>query len=395
MSKYQEFTRKELYDLVWATPMTKLAKRFGISDVGLRKICVKHDIPTPPLGYWTKLNFGKSVERAALGTAGDNIRDKVLVALSAAMDLPEAAVTAEVEAREIYTDPIKVPIDPPKDLHPVARATSRALRSAKPDDNQFLHAEGTGVIKTTIGSANITRVVIIIDTLLKSLQQKGHGTKDGKDSADLIIDGERLCLTISEISDKVEHLPTKAELKARAEWEERRIKWPSMYSSETRHWRSWDYVPSGRLAVTLTDPLREHWQPGHQLGRWHDRKSTRIEGSLAAILVAAHVGFALVRHNRLADEAEARRRQEEAEARERERQRQRRIAQLDKFIEGKADEFARLQKIRSFRAYLASLQSPDKIQSCDAADDLIGRLEESLAATSAQCELPKLPGETW
>jgi hypothetical protein len=137
MGKYQEFTRKELYDLVWATPMTKLAKRFGISDVGLRKICVKHDIPTPPLGYWAKLNFGKSVERAALGTAGDNIRDKVLVALSAAMDLPEAAVTAEVEAREIYTDPIKVPIDPPKDLHPVARATSRALRSAKPDDNQF------------------------------------------------------------------------------------------------------------------------------------------------------------------------------------------------------------------------------------------------------------------
>jgi hypothetical protein len=37
MGKYQEFTRKERYDLVWSTPMTKLAKRFGISDVGLRK----------------------------------------------------------------------------------------------------------------------------------------------------------------------------------------------------------------------------------------------------------------------------------------------------------------------------------------------------------------------
>jgi hypothetical protein len=30
--------------------MSRLAKSFGLSDVGLRKICVKHDIPTPKLG---------------------------------------------------------------------------------------------------------------------------------------------------------------------------------------------------------------------------------------------------------------------------------------------------------------------------------------------------------
>ena len=59
MSNHKEYTRQELYDLVWSTPMVKLAKEFGLSDVGLRKICVKHGIPTPPLGYWAKLNFGK------------------------------------------------------------------------------------------------------------------------------------------------------------------------------------------------------------------------------------------------------------------------------------------------------------------------------------------------
>ena len=50
MSNYKEYTRQELHDLVWATPMVKLAKEFGLSDVGLRKTCVKHNIPTPPLG---------------------------------------------------------------------------------------------------------------------------------------------------------------------------------------------------------------------------------------------------------------------------------------------------------------------------------------------------------
>ena len=57
MNRHKEYTRQELYDLVWTTPLGKLAKRYGLSDVGLRKICVKHDIPTPPLGYWAKLNL--------------------------------------------------------------------------------------------------------------------------------------------------------------------------------------------------------------------------------------------------------------------------------------------------------------------------------------------------
>ena len=48
MGKYKEYTRRGFTTWSWATPMVKLAKEFGLSDVGLRKTCVKHDIPTPP-----------------------------------------------------------------------------------------------------------------------------------------------------------------------------------------------------------------------------------------------------------------------------------------------------------------------------------------------------------
>ena len=41
-------TRAELYEKVWATPMRTLAKEFGMSDVGLAKVCRRHDIPVPP-----------------------------------------------------------------------------------------------------------------------------------------------------------------------------------------------------------------------------------------------------------------------------------------------------------------------------------------------------------
>ena len=59
-------TRQELFELVWSMPMTKLAKQFELSDVGLRKICVKNQIPLPPQGHWTRKQFGKEDPRPEL-----------------------------------------------------------------------------------------------------------------------------------------------------------------------------------------------------------------------------------------------------------------------------------------------------------------------------------------
>lgn len=54
-----KISRKELYDLVWKEPMTIVCKRFGLTDNGLRKHCKSMDIPTPSVGYWSKLKHGK------------------------------------------------------------------------------------------------------------------------------------------------------------------------------------------------------------------------------------------------------------------------------------------------------------------------------------------------
>ncbi len=56
-----EKTRQELFILVWSMPMTKLSKQFELSDVGLRKICVKNQIPLPPQGHWTRKQFAKEI----------------------------------------------------------------------------------------------------------------------------------------------------------------------------------------------------------------------------------------------------------------------------------------------------------------------------------------------
>jgi len=40
MQEKIRITRKDLYEQVWSEPMVKLAKKYGVSDVGLRKRCL-------------------------------------------------------------------------------------------------------------------------------------------------------------------------------------------------------------------------------------------------------------------------------------------------------------------------------------------------------------------
>jgi hypothetical protein len=40
-------TRQQLYDMIWERAVSKVAPELGISDVALRKQCVKHAIPLP------------------------------------------------------------------------------------------------------------------------------------------------------------------------------------------------------------------------------------------------------------------------------------------------------------------------------------------------------------
>src|ERR1700752_4839193 len=54
-------TRADLYQKVWAAPMTTVAKEFGLSAAGLANAGRKHNIPVPPVGHWTRIEVGHKV----------------------------------------------------------------------------------------------------------------------------------------------------------------------------------------------------------------------------------------------------------------------------------------------------------------------------------------------
>ena len=47
-----ELTRKELYDIVWSTPLSKLTQQYAYTNDGIKKLCKQFEIPMPVSRYW-------------------------------------------------------------------------------------------------------------------------------------------------------------------------------------------------------------------------------------------------------------------------------------------------------------------------------------------------------
>ncbi len=60
------FQRDQLYDEIWSVPILQLAKQYGLSDVGLAKICTKMKIPRPaPADIPTEITVDRDAKQLA------------------------------------------------------------------------------------------------------------------------------------------------------------------------------------------------------------------------------------------------------------------------------------------------------------------------------------------
>ena len=125
----QRFTREEFYDLVWTKPLTHLAKDFRLSDVALHKICRKHDIPNPPLGWWAKHAAGQNVKRIPLPKAKVGVALTVIIASGEVRQEPGSLASAREQARVKASE-----LDLSGELlsHPLVQKSFDKLRKAKP-----------------------------------------------------------------------------------------------------------------------------------------------------------------------------------------------------------------------------------------------------------------------
>jgi len=161
------FTRNELYEKIWNTPTTKLARDFGLSDVALGKICKKHSIPKPPLGYWAKLAHGKTMVRPPIPSIGDQrlerieIRKRPLAPGGPKPQASEQEKEAPIAVPERLTSP-----------HPLVRSTIDALKSSTPDDTGILRTRESGCLNVRVGRQSVGRAMRLMNALIKALEAR-------------------------------------------------------------------------------------------------------------------------------------------------------------------------------------------------------------------------------
>jgi hypothetical protein len=73
------FTRQELYELVWKRPLSTIAKEIGISGSALGKACRRAGITRPDQGYWAKLKAGKPTQKRPLANRFPGASDTIYI----------------------------------------------------------------------------------------------------------------------------------------------------------------------------------------------------------------------------------------------------------------------------------------------------------------------------
>ena len=322
--------------------MTRLASQFGLSNVGLKKVCRKHDIPTPPMGYWAKRSFGKPVTRAVLPPS-ENSKGVLLTVPSTSLDDTALQAVKAGALEHISEVPkIEVPATRPTKLHPVAAATWRALRATRSGPDGVKPVKSADAVTVNVSKDSADRVCRIIHAFSLAAEECGYSFSEVPDGVQILVEGTPISWEIKETLDRRPHEPTRKELEAQARYEENRARWPSIYSldSSQKVYRLWDQFPSGRLVMTLRDPSTYRWNRQDLIGHWRDRKTKPLERYLNEALVALAVGASEIRYRQAeaAEKerlrlAEVERQRLECERRERTQKRRERFHEIAEKLE--------------------------------------------------------------
>lgn len=345
-------TRAELYEMIWQTPTSQLAKRFGISDVALSKVCKKHNIPKPPLGYWRKVEIGLVPVRPDLPVADDKVQEHITFRSPA-----EREKHAPIRRSRSVREQIPVP-DTLTNPHRLILSTKKALQIGQKWDGILVPSLTIEHLDVRVSKTQQDRAFRIMDTLLKELEARKYrvtAVSKPKYLTQVLVLGEPIYFGIREPTRQTEHIFTKEELRKK---EKGLLLWEHKY----------DHHPSGRLALEILD------EDGKVVTKWVDGKEQKVETCLAAFIE----GLGKVAERRKMQRAQA----EETHRKWEEEQQRRREAEERRKQEQKEIELLRQQvnawdESQRILAFVAAVErkAAEKGQNADPGSELARWIE--------------------
>ncbi|TPJ73055.1 hypothetical protein [Mesorhizobium sp. B2-7-1] len=347
-------SRAELYEQVWKRPLIKVAADYNITGTGLKKICARHEIPTPERGYWAKLQHRKPVRHPPLPDLSDERLAKIHIMGAINPDLSKEVTEAKTRVREKLAEIAKetTPSDGPKKTADEATAdvtilsaTLRTIRKARPDGEGFVSAKGRGVVPLRIGPPAIERGIALLAQFFSLAGTQGYIPKAIDDGLVLVIDDEPVTFALETPVDRNPHQPTPAELKE----QERNARW----NMAREPWPKYDYFPSERLSIVI------HANAYSGLRRkFSDRRSKPLEQKLPTVLEAFAQHAVFAKERRLEQEEGARQFKEAERLRQLEEAFDAREKHRIEFFEAVHQRIAERQKLVEILAHLNSAADP-------------------------------------
>lgn len=166
----ESISRKRLYDLVWAEPMTKVAKGYGVSSNYLARICEQLNIPRPPRGYWAQHKVGKAPKQPPLPETqpGDEV------------EWTRGGVFGRRNKRKLPETPTKTPrrkrrrkADRPK-THPLIAEAREHFKKGRVDDDEYFRPNKKLIADIFASKDGHGRALEIADELYLTLEDADY-----------------------------------------------------------------------------------------------------------------------------------------------------------------------------------------------------------------------------
>lgn len=352
-------TREELFQKVWTQPVSIVAKEYQITDNALRKRCMHLNVPIPERGYWAKLRAGKPVHRPQLPP----------------LTLPKLQKPHTGECRKLHLNSPALQFMKKRDREEILTLAS-ILRVGGPN-SQMLDSvtklviqckewnnpkpaytfNGYSIPRRTyfgdppyladaVSAKSYSRAFHLIDALLRALLPY-EGLMELVYDHSLRVNGENVCISISEEKDSIIHEVTDAERLKMLEYEEARSK--GRYASKPQI-PKYDHPWSGRLKIVIQERFT-----------FEDCKAYVLEDRIGEILIALFEASNILRLQRIAADEKFER---EAEARRiMVLKKQQYNAEIEKThaLLNKARDYETARMIREYIAAIRTASAPDEI----------------------------------
>lgn len=298
MADFVVIRRNELYQQVWTGSITRLAKKYGISDVGLKKICKRMDVPTPPRGYWARVQNGQRVGRAKLTrlkSGGESTYELRLRRNAQDAKTPEVGEVAQKLIDKIKADADFVVPDEILKAHPLVARARRVLKKGDADRQGIVDVWTASYLDIRVSSDSLSRAFNFMDTLIKTLWRYRVRVIVEKGKTLVKVPGFDGPVPIY-LREKVNQHPHQMTKEERDE--------------EKRFGHSFapkfDYEPAGALCFYINTDYGIRCRK-----RWMDGKTQKLEEMLGSIVGGIVIAADRLRIARIENEERARRREAE------------------------------------------------------------------------------------